>query len=224
MKRVSMLVWMALIGVCGSPVVAVAQGLNTPNPNLPPAGEYLTAEDVHARYTGPDLEIVLNDVVHRPIADRAERFDDGAGNEIEVFDSLLSGLADVTLGTDVFIGVPFTANGQVQTIVLGKSGNVTGTFDTEMLAMNLSGGSALGPAMIRESPTRASLGRTTITDLGGGLYHIDSFFDVFTELSLDGGQNWIPSQGSVRVTLVPEPATLSLLALAGAALARRRRA
>jgi len=83
-----------------------------------------------------------------------------------------------------------------------------------MLAMNLSGGGAL----VRESPTLPSLGRTTITDQGGGLYRIDSFFDVFTELSLDGGQTWMPSSGSTLVELVPEPSSLFLIALGGFAL------
>ena len=78
-----------------------------------------------------------------------------------------------------------TANGRVQTIAYGKGpGSITGTFQTEMLGMNLIG---TGGVMIRESPSRPSLGQTKITDIGVGLYHIDSFFDVFTELSLDGG-------------------------------------
>jgi hypothetical protein len=53
--------------------------------------------------------------------------------------------------------------------------------------------------MIRESPTLPSLGQTSITDLGGGLYQIDSFFDVFTELSIDGGNTWLPADSSVHV-------------------------
>ena len=77
---------------------------------------------------------------------------------------------------------PMTANGRVQTVAYGKGPtNVTGTFQTEMLGMSLIG---TGGVMIRESPTLQSLGQTKITDIGGGLYHIDSFFDVFTELSL----------------------------------------
>ena len=77
--------------------------------------------------------------------------------------------------------------------------------------------------MIREDPTRASLGSTDITDIGGGLYHIDSFFDVFTELSVDGGSSWSACDYSTRMYLVPEPVTLVLLALGGLAAIRRRR-
>ena len=76
--------------------------------------------------------------------------------------------------------------------------------------------------MILESPTLWSFGQTTITDIGGGQYHIDSFFDIFTELSLDGGSTWLPSAGSTRIELgpnalqqvVPEPAALGLLGVA----------
>lgn len=67
-----------------------------------------------------------------------------------------------------------------------------GTFDTEMLSMDL----ASGPFMIRESPTKQSLGRVTMSAPPGGTFHIDSFFDIFTELSLDGGQTWSPSLSS----------------------------
>jgi hypothetical protein len=107
--------------------------------------------------------------------------------------------------------------------VFGKIGNVTGTFNTEMLALSLSGTSPFGPYMVRESPTLATLGQTSITNIGGGLYHIDSFFDVFTELSLDGGNSWIPSDTSTHVVLEPEPASAGLLALVGVAGLIRRR-
>ena len=89
--------------------------------------------------------------------------------------------------------------------------------------MSLSGNTPMGPIMIRQDPQRASTGSTDITDTGGGLYHIDSFFDVFTELSVDGGANWIGSDYGTRMVLIPEPGIMSLLALGGLALLRRRR-
>src|SRR5215212_8628481 len=56
-------------------------------------------------------------------------------------------------------------------------------INTEMLQLDLSGGGLPAGVRIRESPTLASLGKTTIVaDTSSGPYHIDSFFDVFTEL------------------------------------------
>ena len=75
-------------------------------------------------------------------------------------------------------------------------------FDTEMLQLDLTGGGL--PAMIRESPTVPSLGQTLKQDLGGGKYRIDGFFDVFTELSLDGGQTWYPSGQPLRLTTIDQ--------------------
>jgi hypothetical protein len=100
----------------------------------------------------------------------------------------------------------------------------TAAYDTEMLQLDLAGGTLPPGMMIRESPTLASMGRTTITDLGGGLYHIDSFFDVFTELSLDGGQSWTPGDNPMHLNGSPEPGTLCLLGLGslGMLFVRRR--
>jgi len=81
-------------------------------------------------------------------------------------------------------------------------------FATEMLQLNLSGGGM--PAMIRESPTLASMGGTNQRDLGGGIYRIDSFFDVFTELSLDGGQSWYPAGQALHVTTIDATPTVTL--------------
>jgi hypothetical protein len=80
------------------------------------------------------------------------------------------------------------------TVRMTNAGTVGGTmiFDTEMLQLDISGGTLPPNVKIRESPTLASTGRTTMRPGAGGFY-IDSFFDVFTELSLDGGQTWMPS-------------------------------
>lgn len=135
---------------------------------------------------------------------------------------------------DVFVGSDFgTASGPIQflssdvqcdieTQAVADDG-VTQTFDTEMLSMSLSGGGLPAGVRVRESPTLQSLGRTTMTDVGGGLYRIDSFFDVFTELSIDDGQTWMPSSGSLHLNGVPEPTTLGVLAGAWAILVHRQR-
>ncbi len=69
-------------------------------------------------------------------------------------------------------------------------------YDTEILSMNLSGGTLPTGFMIRESPSLQSSG-ITIIELSGSGFDIASFFDVFTEVSLDGGSSWIPeSNGS----------------------------
>ncbi len=71
-------------------------------------------------------------------------------------------------------------------------------------------------------PILPSTGGHTITDIGSGQYEIDSFFDVFTELRVDNGP-WTPASGPIRLDLIPEPATLSLLALGGLAMIRCKR-
>jgi hypothetical protein len=125
-------------------------------------------------------------------------------------------------------GVPIEdvlLEGRVQTTAYAKGpSSTTGTFQTEMVGMDLQGFS--GMVRIRESPTLPSLGQTRITDNMDGTYHIDSFFDVFTELSLDGGVNYnYVATLPTRVDLVPEPTSFFLLSIAlmgFASLVRRR--
>jgi len=69
-------------------------------------------------------------------------------------------------------------------------------YDTEMLQLDISGGSLPAGMRIRESPTLPSSGKTAMSPAPGGGFVIDSFFDVFTELSTDGGQSWIASTGA----------------------------
>lgn len=109
------------------------------------------------------------------------------------------------------------------TAFLSDIQNPDGSFDTEMLAMNLSGASPLGPMLVRESPSRPSLGQVRLNGLPPGQpVHIDSFFDIFVELSIDGGQTWMPAMSdgdnpivesdrfSTPLSDVPEPSTLVL--------------
>ncbi|MBI5394657.1 MAG: PEP-CTERM sorting domain-containing protein [Verrucomicrobia bacterium] len=203
----------ALVGSARADVI-------TSDPSLPvlyPTGFYTNQFDL-VLFSGPGLVIALTNEEHRAIGP-VLRTPSGP-NEIEDFPSQMIGWINVN-------GSPFqpaSANGPVQTEVFGKIGNTTGTFDTEMLSMSLTGTSPFGPFMIRESPTLASTGQTTIADLGGGQYHIDSFFDVFTELSVDGGNTWMPANGPAHMTLegVPEPSVCALVGLGAGLLALRR--
>jgi hypothetical protein len=109
-------------------------------------------------------------------------------------------------------------------------------FDTELLALDLVGTSPIrGSFMLRESPTQISTG---VTRVEGGCYsvcpavvlpmRISSFFDVFTEISTNGGVSWTPARDNevMHVVQLPEPASSFLVAcalIACRAACRRRR-
>lgn len=209
-----------------SPFPAFA-GIVTNSASLPPlVGSYVTMSGVHACFeAGLPFEVCISQGNHGSFTNIVNIWLP-LGGELEFFDSVFTG--EVT--SPLFAVGPLAMTGLVGVEVYGRSGpSETGTFDTEMLQLSLTGLSPLGQVLIRESPTLPSLGRTTITDLGGGQYQIDSFFDVFTELSIDGGQTWVPSTGSARVELqpdVPEPSSQLLIVTAialGANRFRRRR-
>jgi hypothetical protein len=191
----------------------------TDSPNLPPlAGEYVSPQEFHALYAAGLIQ--LTNVHHLAFTATFPPPPLGTTN-IHGFGSTVNMMLSTDSGNNFF---PQSAPGNVMVQVFHDSdlGN-TSFFDTEMLQLDLSGGTLPAGVMIRESPTLPSLGQTSITDLGGGQYRIDSFFDVFTELSFDGGQSWIPQDnGPTRMTLVPEP-TSALLVLAGAGVCGLRR-
>jgi hypothetical protein len=127
----------------------------------------------------------------------------------------------------------FNANGSGEapgTGIMSVEQTGANTFNTEMVALQLTGP---GGALYRESPTLASLGQMMVTPVSGG-YQIDSFFDIFVELSLDGGTNWLPAEGGPTtfnldelgpppLSQVPEPGSLLLVGAGALVLARRLR-
>ena len=79
-----------------------------------------------------------------------------------------------------------------------------------------------------------SPGHTILTRLGapGSDFQVDSFFDILYEIDFEGADGSIlggmsgSTQGTIRLETgnpIPEPATLSLLAIGGMAFLRRRR-
>jgi len=96
---------------------------------------------------------------------------------------------------------------------------------TEIVAMELKGSNpSLGEVHLRVNPNVPSLGQITeqVNNTPGMLDLppftpvgvADSFFDVFFELSVDGGP-FHPATDSVHLefSIIPEPATLSLLSI-----------
>jgi hypothetical protein len=152
-------------------------------------------------------------------------------NEMYTFSASITGEMSANSGQPT----PVQLSGLVQIEVLGRTGEAEGEFSTEMLAMNMIGSANLpgyGPVSLtlRESPTLASIGTAedvgtlaidasdTLITTGVSPFSINSFFDVFTELSINGG-DFAPSQGgSTEFDLVPEPGRLSLTILGSAGL------
>lgn len=185
--------------------------------NLPPSDSSYVGQ-FHARYASGLVQ--LSNPIHDMFTNSSPPPGPG-GTTTHSFGSRVSADVSISGGTPARL----TANADCTVIVrwLDQIGNLR-IFETEMTQLDISGGDLPAGVMIRESPTLPSMGRTTIEDIGGGMYRIDSFFDIFTELTLSGGQTWFPTEsGAGRVTLVPEPASLSALALGLIAVARRRR-
>ena len=197
----------------------------TSNPTLPPnTGSYMTPQQVHADYSGQGLQVVLSQLSHEPFntGPGSVKYTDNTttGTETDTFNSQATGMVSVNGSPDT----PFTLTGPVSVDVANKVGNVTGTFNTQMTSMDLTGNILGYPVEIALDPNNATYGQTSITNIGGGMYQISSFFDIFTELSLDGGNTFIPqSNGPTLVTLVPEPASTAVLGGGALFLLRRRR-
>ena len=132
---------------------------------------------------------------------------------------------DVTIPS--FGTVPSTGTGPsdtTDTIIQRLSGaGGDGTFSTQMTQLDMSLGNGI---LVRIDPQTTSTGQATTADIGGGNYQITSFFDIFTDLSLDGGNTWTPSTGPATMALesTPEPSTLALVGtgIAGLLAFRRR--
>jgi hypothetical protein len=123
-------------------------------------------------------------------------------DEVQTFQMIATGTAIITMGGSAGDPVPVEFTGPAETRVFGKAGQTTGSFQAEIVSMQLADEiPSVGTILLRESPQLPSAGQVSIDNAESGFF-IDSFFDVLTELSVDGGQTWMASTGSVRVELV----------------------
>ncbi|MFN0165806.1 MAG: hypothetical protein ACKV22_05185 [Bryobacteraceae bacterium] len=185
-----------LAGACS----ASASTVYRPTPDYPPV-----CPDCNYRQSGPvfypgGFALYNLDIGNFTNVNRTP----SGGNEIATFQGQGSGRLQVL---DSFFDITYVVD--LTVLEINRIGNPTGVFQTELLQMDLIGG--LPPFLLRERPTVPSLGQLGVTQAGTGTYAFDSFFDVFTELSLDGGQNWIPADQTMRLNLsTPEPTSLFL--------------
>ena len=172
------------------------------SPNLPPLqGVYVTPAQFHAAYANG---IVISNIRHRRFT---ESFPPPAGG-VSTTHSFGSSVEFDRQSPAGGPGIHVVADA-LCTVIVTPSAIGTQTFDTEMLALNISGGGLPALTMIRESPTFKSTGRTTVrpaADGNGSM--ISSFFDIFTEISLDGGQTWSPAQQPAHVELQRDVTTV----------------
>jgi hypothetical protein len=208
--------WVAALG---SPALA-QQGVNFQATVIfPPGGQYI--------YGG-------SFVLSSPITPVVGNFDlMGAGVQASVTPGIQLVNVACEIGDETFVVPPLTGDIAPATAQISISPPVvdpmTGreTIQTQILALDISGGQFPPNVDLRVSPTIPSTGTTTFDPLPGGGFHINSFFDIFTELSLDGGQTWTPSTGSSRAMLtpLPEPSSVVLLGVGMAVVlfARLRR-
>ena len=172
---------------CSFTVTVVPKKRFFPNPLLsPPDGRYISAKQWHALYANG---IIVSNVIHRSFLQSFPPPPPGPG-QTHSFSSKVD--FKLAMGANQpFQQMTADADCTVQITYAGTNGNEQ-IYQTEMVALNLHGGTLPPGVLLRESPTLTSTGETRINPTAGG-YMISSFFDVFTELSSDGGQTWSPS-------------------------------
>lgn len=91
----------------------------------------------------------------------------------------------------------------VERITFGERRGDVQVLDTELVALDLQGSELPRGVLVRESPSRGSFGRTTLTTLARGRTRIESVYDVWLELSIDGGRSWHAAEAAVRMSIAP---------------------
>jgi hypothetical protein len=163
---------------------------------LPPAHQRyggVLLKNAHQNY-GANL---FNHIGHDEFTDWAPPPPTNFGaSQVHNFGSTVRGLFSFNNGGS-FTEVALPAAVRVRTTHDHMEG-LTQVLRTEIEALEITNVSP--PLRIRESPVLLSSGMTTITPVTRG-YAINSFFNVWTEMSTDGGATWTPSSVPGRMEL-----------------------
>jgi hypothetical protein len=193
------LVW----GLASSFLVNQAQAQSrtnffTGNTLPPPNSKYISPAQWHALYANG---IIISNVTHRAFTENSPPPPLGT-SATHTFDSLLDFDLSMDNGAS-FSRITAPAQVTVNLQAVSTSGGIQ-IYDTEMLRLNISEGDLPSGLQIRTSPSQPSTGQTTVAPSSSGRFMISSFFDVFTELSLDGGKTWSPSSASGHMEMRPD--------------------
>lgn len=126
-----------------------------------------------------------------------------------VYTATLTNLGNTPIGS-------LTLTGTVEQEVIGRfTSTQTGSWTDDLVAVALSGPALGNTLTLGLDPSDTSSGTTSIVPVGDGTFLINSFFDVFVDLSLDSPTPLQTSVGPIELTATaaPEPAGLVLLGL-----------
>ena len=190
-------------------------GCFDPNGSLPPVDcEYLA--DIHQSFDLNGIPINFDGIAHKAFENiifSGDDLDSVGETQTESFDSVVEGILTIG-GPNPFNGFVSLPAGVLVDVELVQVAGSTRVFSTEMLTLDIFLDAIVPGAMITLDPNNPTLGLTTAIELDG-TFLIESFFDVFTQLSM-GGNNFPSLNGSSRVTAfgivsTPAPTTFSLL-------------
>jgi hypothetical protein len=97
-------------------------------------------------------------------------------------------------------------------VTVRESRGGTLRYATELTAVEFEGADFPDGVRVRESPQRRSAGTASIARQRQGGFRIEASYQVWLELSLDGGRSWHVADNAVGMKLVPEPARATLKA------------
>jgi len=239
--RLSSVIVLASLAVFGTGALAFGD-LIAPTPSLPPVGgAYQAMTDAEYNFGG-GLDVDARFTSIAPIAGTNTQTFFG-GSEFDSYQATVAGVVSATGPGGTFS--PFTLTASITTDTIGRTSDTQlGTFDSVVTAFDFTTSVGGGNTVTGKlAPSSLSTGQTTISTAGSD-FRIHSFFDIFTEISLDGGA-FVPNTGPsgnpsqppgtvdgstfFQLESVPAPTSLVLLTsgavfgLFGAVWQRRRR-